>query len=433
MDPYGVAAALKQRKLADALRKQAESQKTPEGQMVSNHFVAPHWSQYANQLATTLGSAWAGNKAEEAETAAAGKAQTALDASMADLPKAEEAQMGEPAITGLGGRERMEAPVLKQANPLTFDRVFKKYAEIKKNPLGADVAEGYLKGAQTEAGREDTQKAALAKAQMEVDARYGLQSVKGQQAMDRETLKNETVKAKDKVWERLQGRKLDIESQKVANLLEAAKIRAKAASDKATGKPVNPTISKELTDASGKMKKVVRLASEFKPSYAGIEGAVDYGMGQIPFVSTEAAEWWKNYKKESELIERHGLFGSALTAGEATSWRAADIQPWMDEDAVARNLERRAEVMAEHFEAKVAEYEALHHDVRGAFPKPVAPGAAPTALPLSNPGRASTVVPGPVIPQANVPGAGQPASVGIPNEAKARLDAKYDALLKKSR
>lgn len=37
--------------------------------------------------------------------------------------------------------------------------------------------------------------------------------------------------------------------------------------------------------------------------------------------------WWRDYKKQYENIERHKLFGSALTSGEQTAWKQSNIGP----------------------------------------------------------------------------------------------------------
>jgi hypothetical protein len=59
----------------------------------------------------------------------------------------------------------------------------------------------------------------------------------------------------------------------------------------------------------------------------------------------EAATWWQDYRRNSELIERHGLFGAALTGPELASWRAADINPNMTPELIQRNLQTREQIM----------------------------------------------------------------------------------------
>jgi hypothetical protein len=61
--------------------------------------------------------------------------------------------------------------------------------------------------------------------------------------------------------------------------------------------------------------------------------------------AVRAAEWWQEYRRHSELIERHGLFGAALTATEQAAWSRADINPNMAPDLIERNLQTRREIM----------------------------------------------------------------------------------------
>jgi hypothetical protein len=101
-------------------------------------------------------------------------------------------------------------------------------------------------------------------------------------------------------------------------------------------------------------------------------------------VNTKSNEWWKNYKRESALIERHGLFGSALTPAELSSWKEADISSDMDPTKVADNLERRKQVMRKHFQDQEKAYERGGHKVTGMFdigaePAPVAGSTAAAA------------------------------------------------------
>jgi hypothetical protein len=58
-----------------------------------------------------------------------------------------------------------------------------------------------------------------------------------------------------------------------------------------------------------------------------------------------AAEWWQSYRRDAEIIERHGIFGATLTGNELAAWRAADINPNMAPDLIRRNLERRDQIM----------------------------------------------------------------------------------------
>jgi len=123
-----------------------------------------------------------------------------------------------------------------------------------------------------------------------------------------------------------------------------------------------------LTEGQNKARDIARLTSEFKPEFAGAKGSAMNAAGQyVPFVTTDAAEWWKNYRKEDELVTRHGLFGAALTATELASWRAADISPGMDPGAIERNLKRRSEIIAAKHQALVSNFQRSGYNTE-AFP-----------------------------------------------------------------
>jgi hypothetical protein len=57
------------------------------------------------------------------------------------------------------------------------------------------------------------------------------------------------------------------------------------------------------------------------------------------------AKWWSDYRKYYENIERHGLFGSALTAGETGIWKASNINENMTKEQVQAGLDKMNEVI----------------------------------------------------------------------------------------
>jgi hypothetical protein len=113
-----------------------------------------------------------------------------------------------------------------------------------------------------------------------------------------------------------------------------------------TGKPLPNAVVKQITEARDNATTIDRLATGFKPEYAG-KGVLGVGGDMQLAVSgnlgkdKEAVEWWKNYRKQAELVERHALFGAALTPTEQASWRSADIGPGMDAGVIATNLATR--------------------------------------------------------------------------------------------
>ena len=111
-------------------------------------------------------------------------------------------------------------------------------------------------------------------------------------------------------------------------------------------KPLAQKVVDNITEARDNASTIASLKSSFKPGFAG-KGVLGIGAdmqmsasGNIG-VDKDAVEWWKNYRKQAELIERHALFGAALTPTEQASWRSSDIGPGMNADVIARNLDTR--------------------------------------------------------------------------------------------
>ena len=158
-------------------------------------------------------------------------------------------------------------------------------------------------------------------------------------------------------------------------------IKHMLASDKVNEGKVMPVSGiTKLGEMEKSAEAVARLKAEFKPEYAGVGGAAMNLAGKlIPGVDTNAAEWWRNYAKEQQLIERHELFGAALTPTEQMSWRGADISPTMAPEAIQRNLARRAELADKVYNASVARFGKGGYNVGGFDPRAVAPEQPPAA------------------------------------------------------
>ena len=95
------------------------------------------------------------------------------------------------------------------------------------------------------------------------------------------------------------------------------------------------------------------LLSSFKDEYA-IEGLDVPFTGNItnmlgrategiaPGDWSEKASWWSDYKRHAELVQRHGLFGSALTSTEQSEWQKATTGPNDGPIHVREKLEKQA-------------------------------------------------------------------------------------------
>jgi hypothetical protein len=105
----------RQRAYIDALRKQSQS---PQGQMVSGHYVAPHWSE---QLAPVLNQAiggYMGRKQDEADKALAGQMEQGAQDWMSARPQVTQRVEQGPQPEGLEG-----TPVTSTQQPTQQDRL----------------------------------------------------------------------------------------------------------------------------------------------------------------------------------------------------------------------------------------------------------------------------------------------------------------------
>lgn len=112
-------------------------------------------------------------------------------------------------------------------------------------------------------------------------------------------------------------------------------------------KPLPNSVVKQVQEVRDNAVTLSRLNSSFKDDFAG-KGVFGVGADmQLSAAGTlgkdqDSVAWWKDYRKSAELVERHALFGAALTPTEQASWRNADIGPGMDAKTIKRNLATRA-------------------------------------------------------------------------------------------
>jgi len=137
--------------------------------------------------------------------------------------------------------------------------------------------------------------------------------------------------------------------------------RAEAADRRLNNKPLTQQVIKTIQEARENAVTLDRLNKDFKPDFAskGILGmGADMSMGAKAVLGTdkEAVDWWKNYRKQAELVERHAMFGASLTPGEQASWRSADVGPALDKDVIKKNLATRAELTKKMLENTAQDY-----------------------------------------------------------------------------
>lgn len=124
-----------------------------------------------------------------------------------------------------------------------------------------------------------------------------------------------------------------------------------------TERPLPEKVKQTAREAKDLTTSLGQLSDSFKESYGGkgiygigAEASMEAASRGVPFTDKSAAEWWRNYRKQNELIERHEMFGASLTGGEKQAWQQATIHPGMEPAQIKRNLatrKRLAEVMLE--------------------------------------------------------------------------------------
>ena len=138
----------------------------------------------------------------------------------------------------------------------------------------------------------------------------------------------------------------EIAEGRTASSREIAELAAGAKAEKEANKPLPKAIVNELKDARDNATTMNRIKNQFKDDYAskgvfGIGAEKALGAKAILGVDKDSVDWWKNYRKNAELVERHAMFGASLTQGEKDAWASADISPGMDADVIKRNLSFR--------------------------------------------------------------------------------------------
>lgn len=92
-----------------------------------------------------------------------------------------------------------------------------------------------------------------------------------------------------------------------------------------------------------------RAIESFRPGFGGnpVGRAENFAQGIAgDRVGTPGQrDWWANHFG-NDNIERHKIFGAALTSTERSAWDATTITPSMSDEQILRNLRRRREIVA---------------------------------------------------------------------------------------
>lgn len=114
---------------------------------------------------------------------------------------------------------------------------------------------------------------------------------------------------------------------------------------------VNKPSASALTkfeDEAKKVGSVDMLVSSFRPEFVGsipMGGLAENWMtdnllgDNASETMKRQAEFWRNFNRYYNNIERHELFGSALTAPETAAWKAANVGPNASASEVQRAME----------------------------------------------------------------------------------------------
>ncbi len=388
----------RQKMLAMALRKQAMGAAQPQGQMVGDRYVQPHWMERLVPIFQQLNAGWAESEASKANKGyqkSVGDAQTNWQSS---LPSIVPGSPGRPELPGPpeqmgsanGGSPELAAVAPVPAQIPSRTAILQKTLEGMRIPGNEAAAGLWNKGMSADLEREDTQvakredRAAQSATKLQEAAIVADQRMREALIRSEDTQLSATLRA-EAAREATQAR------------LELGRLMREVARDKANtpkpGKPLDLRVHKDLSAMQDKYIATEGAQSSFKPEFGGMSGLAKTVTGTyIPGVNTEAAEWWKNYRKNTQLVERHAMFGSALTMSEKGAWRAADIEPQMNPELIRKNLETRAKLTAKMYNRSLKRYADAGHNVEGVFDPvtlsddgtPDSP-AAPTAAPSSKP------------------------------------------------
>ena len=135
-------------------------------------------------------------------------------------------------------------------------------------------------------------------------------------------------------------------------MADAAAVRARAAMLKAgrTGavpKPMSMTAIKELSGKKLERDKIVNLKDGFKDEYArkaipGGRTAANFLVRTLPMLASKedkaAAEWWREFQMDFNILARNQMFGATLSANEKLAWDKATAGEEMEASQITTIL-----------------------------------------------------------------------------------------------
>lgn len=127
----------------------------------------------------------------------------------------------------------------------------------------------------------------------------------------------------------------------------AAQLRAEAAMERARrtgavgGKPMNNQAMNTLAGLRQQVDKIGNLKSSFKDKYARLSApgfrtlknvGARYGLGSE--ADKAAAEWWRQFQLDYNILARNEQFGATLSPNEKQSWAQANAGEEMDSNQI---------------------------------------------------------------------------------------------------
>lgn len=345
---------------AKALRAQAAQ--TPQGQTTGNaqfqHYVAPSWSQ---QLRPILN----GVLASRQEDKIVDMQRRQREAQIEDLERLRSTIPADKEIPGpeLPGPTQNEQPLMGSTlqKATAADRA-KWGVQAMKNPLAKKIGESVVQDALNK--DPDNEADRLIKA---LQAAYGLA---GKQATAQATVTSSenranavTTSARLALLGRIYGADKSAESRNYASdnslasakykadkTLEGIQLKLKAAggpklSDKALNE-IQSTLTgisrQDVFEQNFDANLMVGVAGKLNQKFGGKWWAEKLNLTDPD--SQKAYEWWRDFKA-NDNVERHELFGAAITKDEEKAWLATTVGPWDTEDTIRNAIHRRKEIL----------------------------------------------------------------------------------------
>lgn len=335
---------------AALLRKQAVA---PQGQMVSGIYVKPSIGQQLIPLINNAVADLKESQADEKQKEVARMSQAALQAWMASRPTNQ---------TTYGAGE--EGPTMT-VTPPTDAQTTQWATKGLNNPLAKTLATKVLEDtvvnapirAEKAADKIDLKERENRRFEEDRQARLATTMLTLQQRAAEMESRERTALALGQNTAEIQAQRMQLQQQiaelngqyklqntELQNKGKLEAVNAKAASS-AGGKPLGSTQQKALTDASSDVFQQKTLLESFKPEYAGLKGKWDQATGSSFFRNDPnaqaASQWWKTFSSFNN-IDRHKLFGSALTAQEKGEWEKTTVNPMSSAESIKKAVETRA-------------------------------------------------------------------------------------------